>query len=178
MGHRLRRLGQRSHPWPAIQGALHAYLRPDVDRRDREVPGQVSSLARRLLRPLKRAVCVVRYRWLWAPDLNLRRHARTGWAMLPGSAGREGRHVVKDGARSSRVHIERQNRRAKPSDFDSTVQLETQSRFRRRVRRPYDRHRRHEKLRSSHAMPPEGAGAGWCDAAALEVLEHDPKSKL
>ena len=37
MDHGLGRLGQRSHPWPAVQGALHAHLGAEFRRGHREV---------------------------------------------------------------------------------------------------------------------------------------------
>ena len=38
MDHRIGRMGQRPHPWPAVQGALHAHLGADLHRRHREIP--------------------------------------------------------------------------------------------------------------------------------------------
>src|SRR5690349_20472304 len=38
MGHGLGPMGQRPHPWPAVQSALPAHLGPDFSRRHREIP--------------------------------------------------------------------------------------------------------------------------------------------
>ena len=40
MDYGLGRMGQRPDPRPAVQGALHAHVRADDDRRHREIPGQ------------------------------------------------------------------------------------------------------------------------------------------
>src|ERR1700676_3057347 len=39
MDHRVRRMGQRPHPWPTVQSAVSEDFGADIDRRYREVSG-------------------------------------------------------------------------------------------------------------------------------------------